>query len=112
MKTREIEKDNWPGFFDQVSSALRGKVIQIEVDNLELGAQVELDKLSLNGLTYDRKDDTFIVSTEKIEHVIRSPRQIFAADGPEGIASLQVSSADGSERVISFTEPLALPPAD
>ena len=112
MQTREIEKGNWQSFFDQVSRVLQGKLIQIEVDSLELGAQTELDKLSLNGLTYDKRDDAFIISTEEIEHVIRSPQQIFVADGTEGINSLQVRSADGTEQIISFVEPLALPPAD
>lgn len=112
MQTREIAKANWQSFFDQISGALQGKIIQIEVDSLELGAQVELDKLSLNGLTYDSKDDSFIISTEEIEHVIRSPQQVFVADGAEGIGSLQVRSADGSQQMVSFIEPLALPPAD
>ena len=112
MQTREIEKDNWQSFFDQVSRALQGKLIQIEVDSLELGAQTELNKLSLNGLTYDKRDDAFIVSTEEIEHVVRSPQQIFIADGTEGINSIQVRAADGTKQIISFIEPLALPPAD
>lgn len=112
MQTRKIEKKNWQSFFDRISRALQGKLIQIEVDSLELGAQIELDKLSLNGLTYDKKDDAFIISTEEIEHVIRSPQQIFFADGSEGIASLQVRSAEGTEQVINFIEPLALPPAN
>ena len=112
MQTREIEKDNWQSFFDQVSRILQGKLIQIEVDSLELGAQAELNKLSLNGLTYDKRDDAFIISTEEIEHVIHSPQQIFIADGTEGINSLQVRSTDGTDQIISFTEPLALPPAN
>jgi hypothetical protein len=110
MQTREIEKINWQSFFDQVSRALQGKLIKIEVDSLELGAQIEVDKLSLNGLTYDRKDDAFIITTDEIEHVIRSPQQIFVADGTEGMNSLKISSADGTEQIISFVEPLALPP--
>jgi hypothetical protein len=112
MQTREIEKDNWRSFFDQVSWTLQGKLIQIEVDSLELGAQIEADKLSLNGLTYDSKDDTFVISTDEIEHVMRSPQQIFVADGTEGINSLKVRTADGTEHIINFAEPLALPPAD
>jgi hypothetical protein len=110
MQTREIEKINWQSFFDQVSRALQGKLIKIEVDSLELGAQIEADKLSLNGLTYDRKDDAFVITTDEIEHVIHSPQQIFVADGTEGMNSLKISSADGTEQIISFVEPLALPP--
>lgn len=112
MRTREIHKDNWQSFFDQVSRTLRGKLIQIEVDSLELGTQIELNRLSLNGLTYDKKDDAFVVSTEEIEHIIHSPQQIFTTDRTEGIDSLQIRSADGTEQMINFTEPLALPPAD
>jgi hypothetical protein len=67
---------------------------EIEVDSLELGAQIEAEKLSLNGLTYDRKDDAFVITT----------------DGTEGMNSLKISSADGTEQIISFVEPLALPP--
>jgi hypothetical protein len=112
MQTRKIEKENWQSFFDQVSGTLQGKLIQIEVDSLELGAQIEVDKLSLNGLTYDSKDDAFVISTDEIEHIIRSPQQIFVADGTEGINSLFVRSADGTEQIINFAEPLALPPPD
>ena len=111
MQTHEIAKGNWHEFFDQVSKALQGKMIQIEVNNLELGAQVEADRLSLNGITYDTLDDALIVSTDEIEHVIRSPRQIFTADETEGVNSLEVRSADGTQQIINFTEPLALPPA-
>lgn len=111
MQTREIAKHNWQGFFDQVSLTLQGKLIQIEVDSLELGAQIEADKLSLNGLTYDSKDDAFVISTDQIQHVIRSPQQIFVADGKEGMNSLKVCAADGTEQIIKFLEPLALPPA-
>ncbi len=110
MQTREITRENWQDFFDQVSRALQGKLIQIEVDSLELGAQIEVDKLSLNGLTYDSKDNSFIVSTDEIEHVIRSPQHIFVSDGSDGVNSLEVRAADGSEQIIRFTEPLALPP--
>jgi hypothetical protein len=110
MQTREIEKINWQSFFDQVSSALQGKRIKIEVDSLELGAQIEVDKLSLNGLTYDRKDDAFVITTDEIEHVIHSPQQIFVTDGTAGMDSLMIRSVDGTQQIISFVEPLALPP--
>ena len=100
MQTREIAKDDWHSFFDQVSRALRGKLIQIEAN-----------KLSLNGLTYDSKDDALIITSDQIEHVIRSPLQIFITDGGEGINSLKVCAADGTDQIVNFTEPLALPSA-
>ena len=111
MQTREIEKRYWQEFFDQVSAALQGKLIRIEVDSLDLGAQVEVERLSLNGLSYDTRGDIFIIDTDEIEHLIRSPQQIFVADGEEGINSIDIRCADGSEQILSFSEPLALPAA-
>ena len=87
-------------------------MIRIEVDSLEIGAQVEADKLSLNGLTYDRHDDAFIVTTEELEHVIRAPLQIFVSEDEQGMGSLEVRAADGSAQIVNLAEPLALPPAD
>lgn len=109
MHTREIAKSEWPRFFDQVSEVIRGKMIQIEVDSLELGAQIEVSKLSLNSLTYDKKDDSFIISTDEIQHAIHSPQQIFVTDGALGMDSLLVRSSNGVEQIVSFSEPLALP---
>ena len=112
MQTRELEKRYWQEFFDQVSSSLEGKLIKIEVGSLDLGAQIEADSLSLNGLSYDPRGDTFIIATEAIEHNIGSPQQIFIADGDEGINSIDIRCADGTEQILSFSEPLALPVAD
>ena len=109
MHTRAIAKSVWSSFFDQVSEILRGKVIKIEVDSLELGAQIEVNKLSLNSLTYDKKDDSVIVSTDEIQHVIHSPQKIYVTEGPIGMDSLLVRTSDGIEQIISFSEPLALP---
>ena len=111
MQSREIARDNWQGFFDRVSKALQGKIIRIEIDSLEIGAQIEADKLSLDGLTYDPKDDAFIVSTAELEHVIRAPQQIFVTEGERGMGSLEVRAADGSAQIVDLVEPLALPPA-
>ena len=110
IQTREIARMDWQAFFDRVSEALRGKVIEIEVDSLDFGAQVEATKLSLNGLTYDPRDDAFIVVTDVLEHVIRAPQGIFIADGEAGMQSLEILSADGSKQIVRFSEPLALPP--
>lgn len=112
MQTREIDKKDWQAFFDRVSAALRGKMIEIEVDSLDLGAQVQAQRLSLNGLTYDHRDDAFIVATDAIEHSIRAPQRIYIAEGDEGMHSLEILTADGTKQILRFSEPLALPPPE
>ena len=109
MKTREIAHDEWSEFFDRVSGSLQGKKILIEVDYPDLGAQIEASKLSLNGLSYDRKGDAFIISTEVIEHLIHQPRKIFVSGDEDGFDGLEITTDGGGAHIISFSEPLALP---
>ena len=109
MKTREIARDGWPEFFDRVSGSLQGKKIFIEVDAPDLGAQIEASKLSLNGLSYDRKGDIFIISTEVIERLIHQPRKIFVSGDEDGFDGLEITTEGGDAQIISFSEPLALP---
>jgi len=109
MKTTEIAREKWPGFFDRVTGSLRGKQIAIEIDALDLGAQKAASRLSLNGLSYDRRGDVFIIDTEVIEHLIHDPRQIFVSGDEDGFDSLEVTTDDGGKQIITFSEPLALP---
>jgi hypothetical protein len=109
MKTTEIKRSDWPEFFDRVSGALQGKQIEIEIDAPDIGAQIEARALSLNGLTYDRKDDVFVVSTEAIEHLVRAPRQIYVSGDEDAIDSLEIETGDGGRHIVTFREPLSLP---
>lgn len=111
MKTTEIKRANWPEFFNRVSAALQGKQIEIEVDAPDLGAQIEARRLSLNGLSYDRRGDVFIIDTEVIEHLIHEPRQIFVTGDEDGFDSLVITTDGGGKQIVSFSEPLALPAA-
>jgi hypothetical protein len=109
MKTTEIRRVDWPEFFDRASAALRGKQIEIEIDAPDIGAQIEARKLSLNGLSYDRKSDIFVIDTEVIEHLVRAPQQIFISGGEAALDSLEITAADGGKHIVNFREPLALP---
>ena len=109
MKTTEIAKQDWAEFFARVSGVLQGKRIDIEIDAPDIGAQVEARKLSLNGLSYDRKDDVFAIDTEVIEHLVRAPRQIYVSGDEDAFDSLEITVAGGGKHIISFSEPLALP---
>ncbi len=109
MKTTEIAREDWGEFFDRVSRSLRGKQIDIEVDGLDIGTQIEASKLSLNGLSYDHKDDVFVITTEVIEHLIHEPQQIFVSGDEDGFDSLEITTGDGGKQIVSFSEPLALP---
>jgi hypothetical protein len=109
MPIKELKVDEWKNYFDEITNFTRGKLVKIEIDSPEMGAQIEAQQLTLKGLSYDDKDNVFILSTDEIEHMISLPRQIYITDGLEGLESLKISKDDGSEHIISFTVPLAFP---
>ena len=112
MKTREISPQDWSEFFDRVSASLQGKRIDIEIDAPDIGAQPEAKKLSLNGLSYDRKDDVLAIDTEVIEHLVRAPQQIYISGDEDAFDGLEITVAGGGKHIVSFGEPLALPAPD
>ena len=109
MKTTEIARQDWPEFFARVSGVLQGKRIDIEIDAPDIGAQVEARKLSLNGLSYDRRDDVVAIDTEVIEHLVRAPQKIYVSGDEDGFDSLEITVAEGGKHILNFSEPLALP---
>ena len=109
MKTREIPPQDWAEFFDRVSASLQGKSIDIEIDSPDIGAQIEARKLSLNGLSYDRKDDIVAIDTEVIEHLVHRPKQIYISGDEDAVDSLVITVDGGGKHIVSFSEPLALP---
>ena len=100
---------DWAEFFDRVSASLQGKRIDIEIASPDFGAQVEARKLSLNGLSYDRKDKVFAIDTEDMEHLVRAPRKIYISGDEDAVDSLEITDHDGGQHIVSFSEPLALP---
>ena len=66
-------------------------------------------KLSLNGLSYDRRDNVVVIDTEVIEHLVVAPRQIYVSGDEDAFDSLEITVAEGGKHIINFSEPLALP---
>ena len=50
MKTREIPKEEWGGFFDNFSRRHEGWLVTLEILGPEIGAQIEERELALKGI--------------------------------------------------------------
>jgi hypothetical protein len=72
-----------------------------------------LGRIPLNGLTYDRKADTFYVYVAGIErdldHAIPHPREILVRMGVGGVEEVVILDADGHEHLVRLRQPLVLP---
>lgn len=109
MATRKIEKGLWRSYFDRLTQNLVGKRAEIEIDSLELGSQIEAEWLPVFGITYDPKDDLVEVALEDVDHLIRSPREIYVDEDVVGLASLLIIDGSGTRQIVKFRDPLMLP---
>ena len=73
LRYDSIPPASWQAFFDAFAKVLRARRTEIEIIGLAIGDQIEVEWASLNGLSYDRKEDTFWVYLdvgESLDHAI------------------------------------------
>jgi hypothetical protein len=109
MVTRKLDKAQWRAFFDRMSASLVGMRAEIEVDSLELGAQIEAEWLPVLGITYDPQDDILEIALEGVDHLIHGAREIYVDEGVTGLESLLVVDGGGIRQIVKLREPLMLP---
>jgi uncharacterized protein DUF5335 len=109
MAAEQIERTRWAPFFDSLTKTLIGKQAEIEVASLDLGDQIEAEWTPLIGITYDKKADLIEIALEDLDHLIRSPRDVFVDHGVGGIVAIAIDDGDGNRQIVTLKEPLALP---
>ena len=110
MAAAEIDRSRWGPYLDSLTNSLIGKQAEIEVVSLDLGDQIEAEWTSLIGITYDRKDDLIEIALDQLDHMVRSPRQLFV-DYAVGdiVAAIEIVDGEGNRQIVKFRDPLALP---
>jgi hypothetical protein len=101
----------WQSFFDSMADALTGKRVEIEAASLDLGDQIVAEWVPLVGTTYDRHDDLVDVALGRLDHLIRQPAEIFVQEGPRGVESITVVTADGVKQILRLKDAVMLPAA-
>lgn len=109
MTTRKLEKVEWRSFLDNLSKLLEAKEAEVEVASLRLGVQVQAEWLPLIGITYDPKDDVVEVALEGLDHLIRSPREIYIENDAGALASMEIVDAGDVKHIVRFKDELLLP---
>lgn len=103
-----VPPSEWRSFFDRLSKGLLGKWVEIEVSSLDLGNQVTAEWIPMFGITYDSRDDLLDVALDRIDHLIRHPKEIVVEEGPTGVTSVAVVDGEGVRQVVRMKEPLML----
>lgn len=108
MTVAKIDKAEWHSYFDRVSKELEGKNVEIDVEALSLGSQVEQEWIPLLGMTYEPRDDILSVMVEGLNHLIRSPRTVFVDIELGQVSSMEVVDGDDYRHILKLSDPLRL----
>jgi hypothetical protein len=84
----------------------------VEVMSLDFGCQVEAHRLPMLGMSYDPRNDVLELLIGDLDHLIRSPRELYFDDALLGSMVLQIVDADGVRQIVTFRYPLMLPSPD
>ena len=104
MKTREIPRDEWTKFFDNLSRKQEGWQVTLEVRSPDIGNQIEERDMFLAGVTAElaAAGDRIQIMvggkpTGHVTHVITAPTRVELEQSDIGVDSaLQIKSADGT----------------
>lgn len=101
--TEEIPRESWESYFDDLSKRLGATRATLEVDGLDVGAQIEAEDLLFGGITYENRDDLLVIALDvpggspaEYEHLIDAPLRILVETGDALDTTIDIQ--DGEER--------------
>jgi Family of unknown function (DUF5335) len=111
--TTDIPRGAWRSYFDDYSRHLPAVEATVEVDDPELGPQTIAEGLLLTGLTYDDRDDVFVIGLaregqEVFEHMVERPQKILVAAIDE-LESVDVEDAERRRTIVNLQPAPELP---
>lgn len=101
MSTQNILKANWKSYLDDYSKHILSEVVELDVESLELGDQIEAEWTRLKGLSYDPKNDTLYIFTDAIRHFIAHPKNIWIVEDAGKISTIQIEDAAEVKHLIN-----------
>jgi hypothetical protein len=108
MKTREIPREEWVKFFNNMSRRQEGWQVGLEVFSPEIGDQVEERNMFLAGLAAEVTNDGANIeimlggkATSHVTHVVKAPVLVELQQTDFGEdAALKIQSADGTTSLL------------
>lgn len=107
MSTEQLSKAEWGSYFDRLSKTLPKEEAEIRVSSLRLGSQIEVEWSHLNGITYDHKNDIFVIALTGLEHIIHGPKLAYVESEDGHLRGVDITDADGEHCLVQFRQPVA-----
>lgn len=104
MPTQEILRDEWAPYFEQFSRQHEGWLVTVEILGLDIGDQVQVRNLPLEGIVVESTDAgdqmTIIAGSRpgaRISHTISSPSRVWIKQSAQGAdEALEIESPSGA----------------
>jgi hypothetical protein len=118
QQREELPREAWHDFFELVTKEHESSDVTIEVLGLDLGDQLEAEKLPLAYLEYDQKDDVFSIGVGGrdsrypvvLDHMVNHPQTILVdAQIPTLVMAVDVIDGDGQQTIVTLHRRPALP---
>lgn len=111
MQDKVLKRDEYQSWLNKLTETLANEQAEVEVASLNLGDQIVAEWVPVLGVTYDPKDDVLSVALKNYDHLIRKPQSITVIFEGADVKSLVTTDSEGTEHIVRFREPLALPGA-
>ena len=115
--TEELAAERWVEYFDSIAPRIEGRLVTIEIMSDELGDQTDVERMPLQTIGYDHKDNMLEVSVGGrgqrypvvLRHFISAPQTI-SVEGSDLLTprAILVTDASGAQTLIRLFEPTAL----
>jgi len=115
--TQELDADRWHEYFDSLSSSIEGMLVTIEIMGEDVGDQTDVERMPLQAISYDPKDDVLEVALGGrgvrypivLRHFISSPQTISVEESSSITpTAVLVTDAEGVRTLIRLFEPVEL----
>lgn len=114
-ETTDLARESWTRYFNDLSRELGAYEVTVEVDGLDIGAQIEAEDLMLAGLSYDHKDDIVVIGVapvggeEAVEHLVSGPQRILVESINSTVPSvIDIEDAEGHKTIVRLAPAPAL----
>ena len=107
---RQPVRQEWKWFLGRLTQSAAGGLTTLEVVGPEVGTQVEADRLPLDDITYDDREETIVVSLREahgdgiaLRRIIENPWTIiFDPPLPEDVHTLDIEGGDGVHTLMTL----------
>lgn len=117
--TRELPKQEWKEYFEEMSREMLGWLTKVEVFEDEIGAQILSEGLPLKGVMFEKKTngeseielmlgENFAGANHQTHTIFNPTKAAFLENDKTGGGMLEIEDANGAKTLVEMTQPISI----